>query len=84
MRCAGFGRFEVVLAGRSRIAEVDERRVACTSPGVKSASENHGPGLASLRESIGEAKQRRKPERGGKAVRSVAGSEVSKELLEHS
>lgn len=27
-RCAGFERFEVVLAGRSRIAEVDERRVA--------------------------------------------------------
>jgi hypothetical protein len=36
--------------------------------------ENHGSSLAPPRESIGEAKQRRKPERGGKVARSVAGS----------
>lgn len=75
--CAGFGRFEVVLAGRSRIAEVVERRVAQTSLGVKSAGENHGSGLALPRESIGKAKQRRKPKHGGKVVRSVAGSDSS-------
>lgn len=55
-RCAGFGRFEVVLAGRCQIAEVDERRGAPISLGAKSALENHGEGLASPRESIGEAK----------------------------
>jgi len=73
-----------VLAGRSRIAEIDERRVAHTSLGAKSALENHGEGLAPLRESIGGAKQRRKPERGGKAARSVAGSEISEEITGHS
>jgi len=83
-RYAGFGRFEVVLAGRCGIAEIDERRLALTSLGAKSALENHGEGLASPRESIGEANQRRKPERGGKAVRSVAGSGVPKGMLEHS
>lgn len=80
----GFGRFEVVLAGRSRIAEVDERRVARTSLGAKSALENHGTGLAPPRESIGGAKKRRKPERGGKAVRSVAGSGIPEGIAEHS
>lgn len=73
-----------MLAGRIRIAEVDERRGAQTSLGAKSALENHGLGLASPRESIGEAKQRRKPEHGGKAVRSVAGSEFPEGSLEHS
>lgn len=73
-----------MLAGRSRIAEIVERRGAPISLGAKSALENHGEGLASPRESIGEAKQRRKPEHGGKAVRSVAGSEDLKGTLEHS
>lgn len=83
-RCAGFGRFGVVLAGRSRIAEVDERRVARTSLGAKSALENHGTGLAPPRESIGEANKRRKLERGGKVARLVAGSGISKGNSEHS
>jgi len=76
------------VRGRARrslgIAEVVERRGAHTSLGAKSALENHGEGLASPRESIGEAKQRRKPKRDGKVSRSVAGSELPEGFLEHS
>jgi hypothetical protein len=64
----------------SRIAEVVRATRGSSQPRCDSQEhpkENHGSRLALPRESIGKAKQRRKPERGGKVARSVAGSEIS-------
>jgi len=62
----------VVLAGR---IDCRSRQAACgpSRPRAKS-SWITTTGLASSRESVGEVNERRKPDRGGKAARSVAGS----------
>jgi hypothetical protein len=54
-------------------AEVDERRPAHHHPSAKSRRDRGGSSPAA-RERTSEAKRRRKPDRGGEAVRSVAGS----------